>query len=226
MNTSLVTLYSFSNREDATNAILVLKQHGIDYEIDDSAPSVDPFFAYNTAAYSIHLKVREKDEAKALELISTSFTEHISDEIENVTSESLMEKYSNEELKEVIRKKDEWDEDDIIRAERILAARGIILTQEEKEQLWQQRLEETMQPQKGNIGWLLLGFTVALMGGLFGVAIGASYFFLKKRDMLGRRHYMFDHTTRISGLCMMLIGITVMVMAIGFLGYGYSEISL
>lgn len=226
MEAEFITLYSYSNHEDATDAILVLKKHGINYEIDDSTPSLDPFFAYNTAAYSIHLKVREEDAARSLELISSSLAENVSKEIREVTSESLMEKYSNEELKEVIRKKDEWDADDMARAERILKVRGITITQEEKEHLWQQRLQETRQPQKGSTGWIILGFAVALMGGLFGLAIGASYLFLKKNDMHGYKHYMFDRTTRMWGLAMVLTGIAVLAITLSYFDYWYLELNL
>lgn len=218
MKEDLVTAHSFSDQEEAIEAAAVLKEKGIEHYIEEEKLAFDVTFAYKTAPYSIHLKVKASELQQALELIDAAMT---SEERTDVTIENFMDEFTDEELEEVIYKRDEWNTQDVDRAEELLKRRGIAFSEGQKQSMWQQRLQEIRTPRKANTGWMIMGFAAALGGGLFGVAMGASYFFLRGRDPEGQRYYVYDKGARSAGFVMMLIGLAILI---GVMWYAYDYI--
>jgi hypothetical protein len=213
MQDKYITIHKFSNNEEALEACALLGEHEIIYSIEEEKLAFDVAFSYSTAPYSIHLKVREEDAEAALKLLNVS-----SPDEPGVTFDSFLNEFSDEELKEVIYKKDEWQEEDIERADLILQQRGIRYSEADKSRLWQERLEEMRRPQRGSIGWIIFGFVISLLGGLIGIVMGLAFGTLKKRDPEGRKFYVYDARTRNLGLLMVVAGIIVFL-TVAFFGY-------
>lgn len=208
MNDKFVTAHSFSDTEEAEMAAAVLKENSVAFYIEEARLSFDATFSYKTNPYSVHLKVKEEDIGKVLELLDAAAREE-GVETTDITLASLFESYSDEELLEVVSHRDEWKDTEVQLAEQILDKRGITLSENEKRKMWKDRVAEVRKPQKGSIGWLIFGFVLALMGGLFGIMLGFAYCTLKGKDPEGNSYFIYDDRTRTLGLLMTLLGILV-----------------
>lgn len=217
MNERFVTAHSFSDPEEAEIAAEVLKANEISFYIEEDKLSFDASFSYKTDPYSVHLKVKEEQLEKALGLLDNAARKDGA-ETTDVTLASLFESYTNDELMEVIAHRDEWKEEEVQLAVTVLEKRGITLSESEKERMWRQRIAEIRKPQKGSTGWIIFGFVLALMGGLFGIMLGFAYCTLKGKDPEGNSYFIYDDGTRTLGLLMTLLGILV-IAALTYYGW-------
>lgn len=120
--------------------------------------------------------------------------------------------FSNEELTEVIKKKDEWGDYDYALALKLLEARGITFTAADFESFRKKRLEVLATPENGVNIWTLVGYLSSAIGGTLGVFIG--FVLMRARRTLpdGSRVFVYNTTTRKHGAYIAILGIASVIL--------------
>lgn len=113
----------------------VLDSHSIGYEIIDNEKDFDPSFVTNPGKIEYQLLIDKDDFEAANKAVSEYFAHEVV-----IPEDYYLSEYSDEELKEVLFKKDEWNEFDYEAAKKILKSRGENITEQELDSFDKQRL--------------------------------------------------------------------------------------
>lgn len=203
----------FKNEEDAEFFTSILTDAGVDFRLEHAEKTGDNVitgsFGENQSNY--FLMIRQSDFEKARIELQKSISEYFESagNIEN----SILNDFSNDELKEVLTLPDEWSEEDIVAAQKILEKRGIPVSNEEIESLRKKREEIVRQPRF--TGWfnIIIGYIFSLAGGIIGIIIAASLMG-KKRIFTGEKVYEYDQKTRLHAFVMLVISFIVIIAAV------------
>jgi len=199
----LVTVFSYSEPSEASRAAERLEAAGLRCVIRQEHKTFDPTFALRVPLQSVHLMVPASTAARAISTLQADSSEPVA------PTEAFLAEFSDEELKDVIARPDEWSPDVVTAASSLLQERGISVSDQEKVELAQSRAAELRRPEHGDPVWMAVGFTLAIVGGLFGILIGLGYHQLQTREPDGTKRYVYDRATRQRGLTMVLIGVGV-----------------
>ena len=208
MAEDLVKVCDYSDEIEAARAGEILEEHGIPCIIQHEHETFNPAFTLKSSFNSIHLLVASTMAQRAREILGNSGSSHDPEP----TTEALLADFSHKELREVVTKSDEWNEETVQTAERMLRERGIEITDVEKAEMEYQRINEIRKPRTGDPVWMTFAFLSILAGGIPGILIGMGYRYLKDRDPEGRRYYIYDDHTRWWGGLIMIAGIASLVL--------------
>lgn len=201
-----VNLKQFNDETEIEDLIRSFKDNDIDYKIQNVTPQVDIALGGSQRLYSSWLQVSSEDLDKANQLVEdipdvSKFNKDMIDD------DHYFYQFSNEELEDVLLKYDEWNTTDYAFAQLILKERGIVYTQEDLEKKKEKRLNQLSTPENGELLWIIIGFILAIGGGIIGILIGWHYKNLKKTLPDGKRIYYYDEKTRQIGSYMYILGI-------------------
>lgn len=185
----------------------VLDGHSIRYEIITNEKDFDPSFVTNPGKIEYQILISKDD----FEVANKAVSEYYAHEVIIPEGYYLLD-YSDEELKEILFKKDEWNEFDYEAAKKILKSRGENFTDQELDSLNEKRLESLKndyeKPEQVK-NYIILGYIFAIIGcvvSLFwGILIFVSYAIalaiikLKKQLPNGERVYYFNENDRNHG---------------------------
>jgi len=183
----------------------LLKDNQIDYVIEDTSLQFDSFFSTNESAKEYSLKIKQGEFLKANSILLQNPPKGSG----AIGEDHYLVHFTNEELYDVIAKRDEWNEFDFQFAQKLLKERGTEIKPEAIEELKKQNLLELSKPLKLEKGWIYIGYISALLGGLFGILIGWHISNYKKLLPDGRKIYIYDESDRKSGKIMLIIGIII-----------------
>lgn len=206
---SKVTFKKFSTLEEANYILNLLKKNTIDFEFSENKSSLDSNFS-SVLLNEYEIKLDKVDFNKA-ELIISNDSQEI---IKNLPSDYYLFSFSDEELKEIVFKKDEWNELDYNLSLQILKERGIVLSKDEIREIDKKRLDELRKPEKSNEYWIYGGYILCILGGLLGFIIGYVLYSQKKTLPNGQRVYEYVESDRRHGKRMIKLGIVVLVINI------------
>ena len=128
---------------------------------------------------------------------------------DTVENDYYLFSFDNNELFEIIHEKDKWNELDYHLAKKILKERGIEVTEKEELELADKRIEKLKYKEKGSVIVTIVGYCIALIGGILGIGIGL-YFWKAKRTLpTGERVYIFNASTRVHGFVIFFLGILI-----------------
>jgi len=206
----------FRDEEDLKFFTDVLDDREIDYRVEHPQLANDNIitntqgaqFSENAMQYDYMLMIAADDMERAqLELRS-----HIVEYFKNAGSEenNLLNDFSDEELLDVVKKPDEWSEEDIAMAQALLEKRGKHLSDEVIEAYRQKRLEEVRKPKFGGYVTIIIGYIFAFLGGIIGIFLAASLLG-KKRIFNGEKVNAYDKATRINAFIYLTISIAVVI---------------
>ncbi len=199
---------SYHNEEEAKRMAERLDEAGIEYKVLDTAPSVDLTFTGGAEAMNeTQIAVFVGHFKKALEVMEQESI----DMIDQVDDSHYLYQFSNEELHEVLTKYDEWSAFDYKLSQKILRERGEAISDEQIEELKQKRLEVLAEPKGGQKGWILVGYLFAILGGLFGVAIGYSLMSAKNTLPDGNKVHVYTEEIRNHGRKIFYVGLVLFV---------------
>jgi len=202
-----ITFHKFNLLEDAQELISTLKKNDIKVQIEDTSPPVDITFSGNKLQNEIRIKVKQSDFGIANQILEKQ-AEQLIDKFPN---DYYLYDFTDNELIEIIEKSDEWSKEDYMLSQKILKDRGNEISKEEIEKIKQKRIEDLRTPEKGHIGWLIFGFTSAVLGGLLGIFIGWFHWGFKKTDPTGQQFYAYDQQTRKTGQIIFWIGLVATI---------------
>lgn len=185
----------------------ILSRHSIPYRTIDNEKDFDPSFTPNPGRIQYQVLISDSD----FEIANKAVSEYYAQEVAIPEDYYLLE-YSDEELKEILFKKDEWNEFDYEAAKKILKERGEDVSEEELEGINQMRLDSLRndyeKPQEVK-NYITIGYIFAIIGCLFSLAWGMLIFVsyaiaiaiikLKKQLPNGERVYYFNEQDRKHG---------------------------
>ena len=191
----------YASLDEANGLIELLKQEGIPYQLQDFSNQSDIFLGQKLDL-NVIVNARIEDFPRIEELLDkkTIIT------LDQVDKDHYLFDFSNEELTEIIIKPNEWSSFDYKVAELILDDRGIHIDPTFVESIKKQSYNELNQKESYSSIWIIVGYISAFLGGLLGLAIGLSLWFMKKKLPNGEMVYMYDDNNRKHGKQIAIIG--------------------
>ncbi|MGX7668670.1 hypothetical protein [Flavobacterium pedocola] len=200
----------FDKKEDALYFSDILKDNGIEVMLEDTGSSLDSSFGNSAFAIEYILKIQKDFFNKADQL----FNEVSKSEIEAIDEDYYLFQYSNDELRDVIVKKDEWGDFNYNLALKILNDRGVEVSAGQIEDARKERLTELSKPEKDQGIWVVIGYFFALLGGLLGIFIGWHLLTFKKTLPNGEKVHNYSAKDRNHGKRIFILGIVSAVLMV------------
>lgn len=192
----------------------VLEKNKIEYLLEENVISFDPTLANSqfSKEYTIKLHKIDFDKVDAMQ------TEISSELVNSVESDYYLFEFTNEELIDLVSKKDEWSKLDYLLAQKILKERGQEITPNKMKRLDEERIVDLSKHEKSQKTFIFLGYFFAIMGGLLGVFMGWHLTSSKKVLPNGEKTYVYSDHDRKQGNRILIIGsiITVVCLMIKF----------
>jgi hypothetical protein len=155
----LITYKKFNDEETALAIGDLLKENGVLYEIENTNTFFNPEFSYNKANFNVLLKLKGEDFEKASLFIEKFYESSI----DRLDKDYYLFQFSNPELLEILQKSDEWGELDAVLAKKLLKDRGSVFTDDDIQNLKNQRIEVLAKPQKAGIDLMIVGYASAIV---------------------------------------------------------------
>ncbi|MDF2933872.1 MAG: hypothetical protein K0R36_3203 [Chryseobacterium sp.] len=213
----LSTYRKFIYEDDALELMEILKQNHITYELANNSSQLDSNFGGDINTKQFELKIHKED----FELAEKLEEKLVHDAIENVDEEYHLFDYSDEELIEIVMKKEEWNKFDYLLAQKILKERGKEINPELLKVINKQRIE-SLSTHEESPNWLIMvGYSSAILAGFLGILIGAYLVYYKKALPNGDRIYGFTKKDRSHGQNILIISGVAFFIWIGYRIYSY-----
>jgi hypothetical protein len=234
MAEKFTTYRSFNDKVLAAELYQKLSEAGIPVAWEDTVGYFDASFSSGDNILNIfYVKLRQQDFKTADELLMNAVAENIQEPI----SDYYLFSFSNDELIDVLKKPDEWNEFDLYWAKKILTTRGIVVKQEDVEKAREERLSESKKPWSLDKVWVFFAFALLLFAFVYlhflttfmTIFIGIYIVFSKKTLRDGQKVKAFSPTDRLLGKIVLAGGILVVLCMIlylmGFTGYEWFFLS-
>ncbi|HLP96326.1 MAG TPA: hypothetical protein VK168_19925 [Saprospiraceae bacterium] len=207
-----ITFQEFHTLEDAEILLDLLKKHKIYHKVEAPKPIMDTVMGGSPVTPKYFIKLYA-DDFKKVNLLFESETFKALQEGKISTAGHFLEEYTNEELKEVVKKPDEWSPESAAMARHLLHSRGIMLDDSTLDALREERISQIGQPKKGSSGWIVALYILSFGGISFFflslaaymavvcICLGMSQYYWRDitTDPYGKRFYTFDSATRLHG---------------------------
>ena len=115
----------------------ILERENIDFQLIDNEKYFDATFVTDPSKIEYQLLIQKEDFENAETLITKYYSENLI-----IPEDYYLKEFSDEELIEIIYKKDEWNEFDYEVAKSILKDRGIVISETDIERINSERLEK------------------------------------------------------------------------------------
>ena len=220
----LIIYQSFFSKQEAEALHSTLEENNIQSSIiETGVTELTEYLGKKPNQFGVQILVEDK--TKVDEVIKGELN------LEDISSHPFFT-YSDDELKDIIFNKDEWNINEVTIAELTLKKRGIEFSPADVQARLDEKTKELSQPQKGNqviIISCFLGTIISLL--LFGlgvvgllilgtsIGIGVNYHLNKKTLPNGSKVYEYDEKTRKFGLSIIIFNILTFI---GFCIYIYS----
>ena len=202
---------SIDDKVFATELYKELSENGIEVEWESAEGFFDPSFVTNEVLFTYYIKLRPEDFSKADQILEKLMSSQTNAPLEDY----YLYTFSNEELLDVLKKPDEWNEYDRFWAKKILFKKGIEIKEEELLSMKDLRVQELKKPWKTGRLWILMVIIFIILAcrylhifSAFGLIFLGLYLAYSKRTILtGERIWAFDKTDRMLGKMILVIGI-------------------
>ena len=195
MEENFVTYRKFIFKDDALDLIEILKENNIDYVLNDNSSRLDSSFGNDDNTKQFVLKIEKENFERVEELEEKS----ISKSLDNVDKSYYLFESSDEDLIEIVLKKEEWNKFDYLLAQKILKERGKEINQDLIKAINKRRVED-LKTEEASPKWLIfIGYLFSILGGFIGIFIGLYLMNYKKTLPNGETIYGFGKEDRNSG---------------------------
>lgn len=214
MQSNPIVYQTFTSKELALELTNLLSKNNIPFKTEVFDASFNSTFTNNSNKDYV-VKINASD----FETVDALLLESMKEEIDNVDADYYLFQFSNEELFDLIRKRDEWSQFDILLAKKILQSKNVAFSQELDDKIKQERFSELAEAKKADKYYVIVGYVLAILGGVLGFIIGLHLSSSKKTLPNGKQIYEFTEKDRKNGKEIMFIGIimTVVSFAIKYL---------
>ncbi|RYY55283.1 MAG: hypothetical protein EOO09_11070 [Chitinophagaceae bacterium] len=201
----LLLFKSFYEMDEAENLRDFLLSKGIHCKIEKSRVLLDTVYIGHTGDKTILLLMAEEDFEKANNLID----EEVSSRIGEIGPDYYLHDMSDEELADILRKPDEWNNQDVLIAKSLLEKRGRTFTEADLQHSKETRTMELAKPQTMSPAFLLLSYALTLWLPLYGIFF--ALLLLNSTSLLpnGKKIKAYSPATRTHGWILLLISVTL-----------------
>ena len=195
MEENFATYRKFIFKDDALDLIEILKEHKIDFILSDNSSRLDSTFGNDDNTKQFALKIERANFKKVEELEENL----ISKSLDNIDKSYYLFESSDEDLIEIVLKKEEWNKFDYLLAQKILKERGKEINQDLIKAINKRRVED-LKTEEASPKWLIfIGYLFSILGGFIGIFIGLYLMNYKKTLPNGETIYGFGKEDRNSG---------------------------
>jgi len=209
MDPEFITYQKFNDVALANDLVELLDANNITYFLEEEAQSFNPAFSY-TEGKEYVVKVRPEDFDQINDLLKQDADENIGE----VEADYYLLNFTNAELMEVVTKADEWSGFDVQLARKLLAERGNAISDKEIEAIEEKRIEELKEPDARQTTWIIIGYLVSFLGGVFGVFIGWHLKNHKKTLPNGERVFEYSEQDRWHGTIIFYLSVVILVLSV------------
>ncbi len=157
----------FESASELNELTTILEENEIPYVLENNTPHFDPGIT-NSITKEMNLKLRADD----FEIVNQLISKVVQIENYEIPGDHYLYSFNNEELKDILRKQDDWGSIDIALAKEILKKRNVNITETELKTFKDQRILELSKPDDPNFYWILIGYGFAIIGGIIGILWG------------------------------------------------------
>lgn len=180
-----VTYRHLNSQESAEEIVELFNKNSIETRLEKSRPS--RITAKNFLENFV-LKIRPSDFEKANALLLA----RIKEAFEHAGEDYYLYEFTDDELTDILLKRDEWAEFDFLMAQHLLKQRGKEITEEQLQQLYNQRIAELSTPKKAKPLLIIAGYLFVLLGGF--IAIGIGYRLFAGKRILPNGDHVHEYT--------------------------------
>ncbi|MEO8405929.1 MAG: hypothetical protein ABI480_15085 [Chitinophagaceae bacterium] len=213
MTSQFETFLNFNDIESANIVTEKLKENGIEHIIDRSKPLLDTSIVGSSFDQNFHVKLRRMDFQKGHKALE----EYYKTQVDNVSNDYYLMSFSDDELKDIIAKPDEWGHFNYQLAQKLLKDKGIEVSERTLNELKEKRINKLAQPEKASRFLLILGYGFIPFGAIIGFLIGRHLFYSKKTLPDGKVVFSYFESDRRHGHRIMIICGVFILLAIVFL---------
>lgn len=197
-----LTYQKFNDLQSANALCVLFQENNIEFLLENESKSFDPTFVTSELNEEYKVKIKEID----FDLADSLNLQISIDLLNNIPDDYYLFTFTNDELIDIIAKRDEWNQVDFLLAQKILKEKGIEVKDKQIDILLQQRIAELSKPIESKEYWIFIGYIVALLGGVLSVIIGWHLLTYKKRLPNGNMVAGYSAKDRDHGFYMMIIG--------------------
>jgi hypothetical protein len=209
MATDFVTFQRFNDKVAALALAETFKGNNFEVELEDASANFDVTFANNEIDKDFRVKLKPEDFERANIFLQQVAAKDLAD----IDPNYYIFDFSDEELKEIIEKQDEWNSLDFLLAQKILRERGVKVNIEQIQTLKAKRIEELSEPEKSPKLLIVSGYVLAFIGGLLAIVIGAYLRNHKKTLPNGERVFGYAIADRAHGERILILGILGLIIS-------------
>lgn len=158
----LVSFRIYSNRNSAIDLSSLLKKNDIFNELIENKSSLDSSFS-SSLLDEYEVKIAQNDFVKAEKVLLNDLSGYL----ESLPKDYYLFSFLNNELLEIIERKDEWSDLDYLLANNLLKSRGVEVSNEFISEVNSKRIFELKKPEVSSKKWISVGYAFALFGGFF-----------------------------------------------------------
>lgn len=210
MRAEFIKYRDFFESETAAEFALVLRDHGIEYRVEEFNDSLGAPYGERPLSFVTTIMIRKADFSKVDDVVAEE-AKAVAQEIDR---SHYLYTFSNEELFEVISKPDEWNAVDYQLAKTILRQRGVMVDDVTFDNLKARRLEDLSRPEPDQTNWVKAGYIMALAGGIVGLFIGWHLMTYKKVLPNGDKVYGYRKHDRSHGRWIFIVGLIMFPIAL------------
>lgn len=202
------TFRVFKDVHAATELAVWLNDRGIAAEVDDTSSPFDPTFANSILSKEWVVRILPTDFSAANDLLQQFYILRLN----AVPKDYYLYSFSDEELKEILLKPDQWGDLDYVLAQEILASRGKSISPNELQALRDKRYQELSQPEEHDVpDFIAWGYILSLVGGLIGSLIGWHLMSAQKVLPDGKKVPRFSEKARTQGRRIFWLGLIITI---------------
>lgn len=209
MNHLFSTFKKFPDLQQAKELEQLLALNNIESRLIENKSNLDGSFA-SVLLNEYEIKIRPEDFDRADSLVEGLVAETLNE----IDKDYYLLSFSDEELYDIIRKKDEWNEFDYLLARKLLTERGKKVDDELINNFKKQRLKELAKPEPHRHGWVISGYIFAFLGGFLGIVIGYLLWTSQKSLPNGTKVYSYSEYERMHGKTIFIIGLIIFPVAL------------
>jgi hypothetical protein len=202
MKEEFLIFQKFNTESLAIHFGRLLNENKIENLLENISINVDPILSNNEFGKEYCVKIKKIDFERANDILS----EKAKVEINEIQDDYYLFSFSDEELIDVIEKRDEWNKFDVELAHKLVKERGNEITDEQINEIKKQRIVELSKPEEGQNIYIIIGYVCAILGGLLGIFIGWHLLTCKKTLPNGNRIYAYSENDRKQGNRILILG--------------------
>jgi hypothetical protein len=197
-----VTYKSFYSETDAIELSMLLNENKIENKVERIKPLVDPLIGGDDLGKEFCVKIKSNDFKNANDLLDHLISKNIS----AIDKDYYLFSFTDTELREIINKPDEWNNQDVLLARKLLKDRGVEITDNEFAEIKSRRYYQLAKPEKVSYNKIFWGYIMAIFFPPIGMIVGLVFLNTKTFLPDGNKVNSFDEKARNHGLNICIIG--------------------